>query len=505
MVSLNFIIIGIEIGNYATTGKAAIVNGGSTLHSYEHGIGLPITCHRYTPLSPNSLKKAQERLKHLKLIFIDEYSMLSANQLCYVDRRLRQILCKPNVPFGGVAVVLSGDPGQLPPVAADPLWDKGNDKGIKSYGYQQYMNFESVIGLTENRRINKDDPTSAYFEEFLLTLRDAEVTEEDYNYIRHKCSRYSMGPKGNGLIEWNERGFERHDAVHLYQTNVEVQSHNNKIVQKLCQPIALINGVHTGKGRSMSPDYFRGLKPSMFACVGAKMILTHNIGLSSGLCNGSIGKIVDIVYEEGDSTPSLPKCIIVDFPSYKGEPFFQGEGCEKWVPVYPQTLSCKTDDGKKELTHSRTMFPLQLSYAMTVWKAQGQTYDVPIVVRLPKNEPAQGYTYVIFSRARRLEQIGLINGITLERLTSTIAKTKGVQTRKDEEKQLAGLERNLVEKMEGLGYKTDIDLALDPSVNKRTVPVPPAPSYNVPIKKAATPSISQKLSFHQVICFWCSF
>ena len=33
---------------------------------------------------------------------------------------------------------------------------------------------------------------------------------------------------------------------------------------------------------------------------------------------------------------------------------------------------------------------------MTVWKAQGQTYDVPIVVRLPKNEPAQGYTYVIF-------------------------------------------------------------------------------------------------------------
>ena len=58
----------------------------------------------------------------LKLLIIDEYSMLKARELCYVDKRLSQIMeCKD--PFGGITVVLVGDVAQLPPVQVNPVWN----------------------------------------------------------------------------------------------------------------------------------------------------------------------------------------------------------------------------------------------------------------------------------------------------------------------------------------------------------------------------------------------
>ena len=58
------------------------------------------------------------------MLFIDEYSFVSHTDLIRIDLRLQQILQKKNM-FGGLHVVLVGDPVQLPPVKAVSLYLSG--------------------------------------------------------------------------------------------------------------------------------------------------------------------------------------------------------------------------------------------------------------------------------------------------------------------------------------------------------------------------------------------
>lgn len=50
--------------------------------------------------------------------------MLSQVTLALIDHRLRQATGLVNEPFGGVSVILTGDPGQLLPVGGMPIYNK---------------------------------------------------------------------------------------------------------------------------------------------------------------------------------------------------------------------------------------------------------------------------------------------------------------------------------------------------------------------------------------------
>ena len=47
--------------------------------------------------------------------------------------------------------------------------------------------------LTENNRLDKNNPNAVEFQSFLSRLRDGKNTEEDWNTFRKKCSYYAMG------------------------------------------------------------------------------------------------------------------------------------------------------------------------------------------------------------------------------------------------------------------------------------------------------------------------
>jgi PIF1-like helicase len=103
------------VAKLAPTGKAASVINGSTLHNKDGGLALPMSPSPYTPLNPEALTKAQERFANLKLVIIDEYSMLKQRELFDVHWRLVEI-SGLNELFGGYAVLLVGDPAQIAPV-----------------------------------------------------------------------------------------------------------------------------------------------------------------------------------------------------------------------------------------------------------------------------------------------------------------------------------------------------------------------------------------------------
>ena len=122
----------------APTGLAALNINGLTIHS-----ALAIDVQRGSEgslreLNGQRLQKLRVLYKNLRVLIIDEISMVSNVQLAKIHRRLVEIKgtapdgalslpsCKTqlmlSVPFGGVILVVLGDFHQLPPVRAQPIF-----------------------------------------------------------------------------------------------------------------------------------------------------------------------------------------------------------------------------------------------------------------------------------------------------------------------------------------------------------------------------------------------
>ena len=86
-----------------------------TLHRFA-GIGL---ANKPIPSILEELFKKKYKLKKwfkLECLIIDEVSMMSLKILLLLDAIAKKIYNKPNIPFGGLQVIFSGDFYQLPPV-----------------------------------------------------------------------------------------------------------------------------------------------------------------------------------------------------------------------------------------------------------------------------------------------------------------------------------------------------------------------------------------------------
>lgn len=103
-VDKNFVVL-------ASTGVAAILAGGDTIHSF---FGLPLqACEPGIVGQMNRTKIAT--LKHADTVIIDEISMVRCDTLDAIDSTMRYYL-RSNRPFGGKQMVFCGDMFQLEPV-----------------------------------------------------------------------------------------------------------------------------------------------------------------------------------------------------------------------------------------------------------------------------------------------------------------------------------------------------------------------------------------------------
>ncbi|XP_035223419.1 uncharacterized protein LOC118196128 [Stegodyphus dumicola] len=107
----------------APSGKAAFLINGITLLT---AFALPVVQFggRMPELSADLANNIREKLFHLKLLIIDEISMVGSTLLSRVDTRLRQIR-RINKPFGDLSVIVVDDLNQLPPVMDSPIYKIG--------------------------------------------------------------------------------------------------------------------------------------------------------------------------------------------------------------------------------------------------------------------------------------------------------------------------------------------------------------------------------------------
>ena len=157
--------------------------------------------------------------------------MLGQKDLFFVSERLKQIKSNSAI-FGGVSVLLIGDPAQLPPVRADALWvDNTSSKNEeRRNGSILYRSFTECLFLKENNRLDRNDPQSVVFNQILDNIRNGKITEEDAKIIRKTCSRYGMGHE-----KFKKAGFEEDGLMHLFSTNEQADKLNDLELLKLQQ------------------------------------------------------------------------------------------------------------------------------------------------------------------------------------------------------------------------------------------------------------------------------
>ena len=114
----------------APTGLAAYNVGGVTIHRL---LQLPIEHEGrgagYWKLAKDALKIMRASLSKLKLLIIDEVSMVSSLNLAYIHLRLDEIFARDEW-FSGVNALFVGDILQLPPVNGAAVFEKINNRSV---------------------------------------------------------------------------------------------------------------------------------------------------------------------------------------------------------------------------------------------------------------------------------------------------------------------------------------------------------------------------------------
>ena len=357
----------------APTGVAALAVGGQTIHSLLR-LPLGIIGNRELGFIP---KESLAVLANLDALVIDEVSMVSADVLDALDRRLRQAKRKRNTAFGGIQLIMFGDPYQLAPVVSGQA-----EKAYYQDHYRSPWFFDAKVWRETEMSVQELDTihrqADSEFRAVLNALREGRMEAE----------------MGRMLNEQGLRQPEEPELITLATTNQAVTRINSAALEGLPGKAKIAHADIEGDFGSTAAypaDDELVLKP------GAKVMFLRNDTQGTDgprFVNGTLGTVVRIT----DS-------VIVDV---EGESILvEPVTWEKVKYEYSPTTKVLSQDVVAEFTQ----FPLRLAWAVTIHKAQGKTLDAA-VIDLGSRAFAPGQTYVAFSRLTSLEGLYLKRPLT---------------------------------------------------------------------------------------------
>jgi ATP-dependent DNA helicase PIF1 len=346
----------------APTGVAALNVGGQTIHSL---FRLPIGVIADQEIEQDGMLR--RLLSNIDTLIVDEVSMVNADLLDAMDRSLRQARAKKDEPFGGVQVILFGDPFQLAPVPGDP-----DERAYFADRYRSMWFFDAKVWDEVDLRIMElsvihrqaDDE----FKAMLSAVRHGRVTAE----IAQRLN--SMGA----------RPVPEDTPITLATRNDTVNAINKRALANLPGRVHTARAEISGDfgGRSYPADDALELK------VGAHVMFLRN-DADGRWVNGTVGTVKAI----GDTVK-----VDVDGEIHEVLP-------ATWEK-HKYSYSTLTKQLRRDVVADFSQFPLRLAWAVTIHKSQGKSYD-SAVVDLGNRVFSSGQTYVALSRLTSLEGLYL--------------------------------------------------------------------------------------------------
>jgi ATP-dependent DNA helicase PIF1 len=355
----------------STTGVSAFSIGppATTLHHFA-GIGLGHSSLNQLIRRISSQKLVVNRYQQCRTLIIDEFSMLGKKLFELIDQLFRYFRHNDN-PFGGIQLILVGDPLQLQPVEDDYCFESDVFKAMKFICFRLTIPYR----FTDSR----------YFE-LLSRARIGQLNTEDEALLQQRLEAYQQQQQQqqqaalDSLIE----------PTLLYPHNLNVDSMNHDYLNQLAGAAVAYSSKDQVKyklktiGRVLSESDITEriwIPEILYLKKHAQIMITVNLDIDQGLVNGSRG-IVTQLFSDGVQIELINRTRMMIHP-YE----FQ----------YEDEQYCIT----------RKQLPIRLAWALSIHKSQSCTLDY-CVADLGSGVFSPGMSYVALSRVRSLDSLFLI-------------------------------------------------------------------------------------------------
>ena len=358
----------------APTGIAASHLKGQTIHSFfSLGIRDTVVDNGYIEflLEKSYLKS---RFSKLKVLIIDEVSMVSPEIFSSMDRVLRAFKNNPE-PFGGVQVVISGDFFQLPPVS--------KEFKEKRFSWQSpvWKSLELKSCYLEEKFRQNDDKLIQILDEIRLgSVSDASHAILESRFYKELNSNFT--------------------PTKLYTHNVDVDRINSEELNKLKEKPYSFKFTSKGSTKNIEKIFKTALVLEELTLKKNAVVLFIKNNPEKYYVNGTTG-------------------VVVGFDG--GVPIVKtSEGVK--IRVVEEDWTIENDKGENLATVSQ--IPLRLAWAITIHKSQGMTLDSAEIDLSKTFEVGQGYV--------ALSRIKSIDGLRLIGLNSMALRVEPLTLRIDE-------------------------------------------------------------------------
>ncbi|XP_017255741.1 uncharacterized protein LOC108225401 [Daucus carota subsp. sativus] len=399
----------------ASSGIAAtLLPGGRTAHSR---FKIPIVLDDFSLCNIAHNSDIAELIKQTKLIIWDEAPMQHRYAFECLDRSLKDIMKsvdprRATLPFGGITVLLGGDFRQILPVIT-----QGDRSEIMSacITRSRLGSICKIFLLTRNMRLNQGSTTKEaeellQFANWVLAAGNGQLAAPDSNQFPNAKEDDILVPQQfcdvsqlnsvENMISTTFPDFEDkcRDPKYLSErailtpTNQTVSHLNSLIVERMpaesvsyysVDSVEEFGGTEEDFNLAFTIEYLNamnvpGMPPhDLKLKVGVVVMLMRNLNQTLGLCNGTRMII----------TKCLKFCVECEVicGSFAGTRHF-----------IPRMELCPSDT-RLPYKLVRKQMPLQICYAMTINKAQGQSLET-VGLYLPKGVFTHGQFYVAISR-----------------------------------------------------------------------------------------------------------
>jgi energy-coupling factor transporter ATP-binding protein EcfA2 len=389
----------------------------------------------------------------LKLVVVDEVSMLKSEYLLLLHKRLASMY-DPNKPFGGISVILLGDFLQLPTVAGTPLYKtmygnvKPGDAQVRAL-FQQFR----VIEMQQQLRAGQCEIQQRR----LLSFRALPSSYPKFGSRWSKADMEKFQPITEDVLdgvmtELKREEVEQDDhwttsATCLTTTNLDRIVINNIVARifgaKMGQAVVRWKRQFRKKfdvGVKEAMDnllYLEDKYPELFGYfvygAPAQILDNGNGNVSYGVANGTSCKMVALAWDDPsrekkmhDLTSSIastdgvinleypPDYIIVqvniaDATNWPAHLNLSSDEGTVYIPIGLKTNRGGEDKDSITLSNDQKIAYLahavDLSFAITTWKSQGGTFEIVVVLLESYNASSKQklsfeLLYVMFSRVK---------------------------------------------------------------------------------------------------------
>ena len=315
-------------------------------------------------------------MKILKVLVIDEVSMVRADLIDIIDAALRRYGPRPSKPFGGVQIVMFGDLYQLPPIVS------GEEREFFDDNYRSEFFFDATSW-------NKDP-----FEVIELT-----------KVYRQKDEEFIEILNGIGLNQVSKEQIERPNEFgdtsfsppedDFYITLTATKALSARINK---EKLDALDGNSYSAPASIMGQFSEKIFPTerfLDFKVGAQVMLINN-DPDQRWANGTLARIIGVTRKSDTQIENVTLRL-------------SNSGVEHvvdrhvWDVLKPRYLNGRLD---YEVMGSFKQFPFRLSWAVTVHKGQGKTFQ-KVIIDFTHAAFAAGQMYVALSRCTTLEGMKL--------------------------------------------------------------------------------------------------